>query len=225
MIKAIVTDIEGTTTSLSFVKDILFPYARKNISSYVIQNEAKLEKILDDVRKEEKNLNLSTLAIIDIFLKWMDEDRKATPLKSLQGLIWEAGYKAGDFQGHIYDDAAQALQNWHRSGIKLYIYSSGSVAAQKLLFSHTSKGDLTPLFSGYFDTTTGPKLESESYTKIAQAIDLLPGNILFLSDHPGEIEAANASGMQTILIDREEKEKIQPTVTNFKAIQLEERAA
>lgn len=157
---AIVTDIEGTTSSLSFVKDVLFPYARERIPAYVESHKAKLADILNEVRVIESNSKLTAEQIVPIFLRWMDEDKKITPLKTLQGLIWKAGYDAGELQGHIYDDALVALQAWHDQGLRLYIYSSGSVAAQKLLFGNTLQGDLTPLFSGYFDTTTGRKIEA-----------------------------------------------------------------
>ncbi len=221
MIRAIVTDIEGTTSSLSFVKDVLFPYAAKHLPDYVRRNEKSLGAVLDDVRAIEKNPELSTERIIAVLLRWIAEDRKITPLKTLQGMIWEAGYREGDFQGHVYDDAAEALQRWHAAGIALYVYSSGSVPAQKLLFAHTPQGDLTPLFSGYFDTATGPKLEPESYKKIARSIGFPPHDILFLSDNPGEINAAIAAGMEAILVNRDEGNPKYKTVKNFHAIALD----
>lgn len=201
-IHAIVTDIEGTTSSLSFVKDELFPYARARLGDYVQKHPSKVRDILNQVRVLENNQTLTAEQIVAVFERWMDEDKKATPLKTLQGLIWQEGYQAGELRGHIYEDAADALRRWHAQGLRLYIYSSGSVAAQKLLFGHTDEGDLTPLFSGYFDTTTGPKLESFSYRTIANDINTAPGHILFLSDHAGEISAAQEAGFQTRLIDR-----------------------
>lgn len=225
MIKAIVTDIEGTTSSLSFVKDVLFPYAREHLGGYVRKNEKELNQILNDVRIVEKNQKMSTEDVINTLVRWIDEDRKATPLKSLQGMIWEAGYKAGDFKGHIYDDAIEALQRWKALGINLYVYSSGSVFAQKLLFSHTPKGDLTPLFAGYFDTTIGPKLETTSYKKIIQAIGFAPENIMFLSDNPGETDAAFTAGMQVVLVDRDGQNKSLKSVMNFNDIITQEKAA
>lgn len=202
-IRAIVTDIEGTTSSLSFVKDVLFPYARDHLPAYVRAHESGITGILDQVREIENNASLSGEEIIQVFLRWIEEDRKITPLKTLQGMIWESGFKSGAFKGHIYDDAADALQNWFAQGLKLYIYSSGSIAAQKLLYGYSGRGDLTPLLSGYFDTTTGPKLEADSYKKIAAAIGLPAGQILFLSDHAGEIDAAKIAGYQTVLLDRD----------------------
>lgn len=223
MIRAIVTDIEGTTSSISFVKDVLFPYARKEIPAFVRKNEKQVAGLLDDVRAIEKNPKLSIDGIIATLQRWIDEDQKITPLKALQGLIWHAGYAAGDFKGHIYDDALEGLQRWHAAGIKLYVYSSGSVPAQKLLFAHTPKGDLTPLFSGYFDTSTGPKLEAGSYRKIAKQIGVTANTILFLSDNPQEISAATEAGMETVLVDRENNSP--GSVKNFDQITIQEKAA
>ncbi len=204
MIKAIVTDIEGTTSSLSFVKDILFPYARAQLAEYVhahIQDEA-IQLIQADSSKEVGQ-DLSIEQLIIQLIQWIDEDKKVTPLKSLQGLIWEAGYQKGDFKGHVYQDAVDNLQLWKSKGLSLYIYSSGSVYAQKLLFGHTQYGDLNPLFSGYFDTHIGGKRESSSYAKIADQIGLPAGQLLFLSDIKEELDAAKPVGMQTIWLTRE----------------------
>ena len=204
MIKAIVTDIEGTTSSLSFVKDILFPYARAQLAEYVhahIQDEA-IQLIQADSSKEVGQ-DLSIEQLIIQLIQWIDEDKKVTPLKSLQGLIWEAGYQKGDFKGHVYQDAVDNLQLWKYKGLSLYIYSSGSVYAQKLLFGHTEYGDLNPLFSGYFDTHIGGKRESSSYAKITEEIGLPAGQLLFLSDIKEELDAAKPVGMQTIWLTRE----------------------
>jgi 5-methylthioribose kinase len=141
--------------------------------------------------------------VIATLLRWIGEDRKLTPLKSLQGLIWQEGYDRGELRGHLYEDAAHALRAWHEAGLKLFIYSSGSVLAQRLIFSHTDYGDLTPLFSGYFDTTIGGKLEPDSYRAIAAHIGLPPAAVLFLSDHPGEISAAAIAGMQVTQVCRD----------------------
>ncbi len=202
-IRAIVTDIEGTTSSLSFVKDTLFPYAYKNLPDYVWDNEKKISKILDDVRKEEKNPELNIEEVIEVLLRYIDEDKKITPLKTLQGMIWEEGYKSGELKGHIYDDALAGLRRWKDQAIDLYIYSSGSVPAQKLLFAHTKAGDLNGLFSGYFDTKIGGKKDEESYIKISDEIGVPAHEILFLSDSLDEINAAAAAGMNVIVIDRE----------------------
>jgi len=205
-VKAILTDIEGTTTSISFVKEVLFPFARARLSAFC-QANAELPEVaqaLDAARAAERNFCLSDQGAVATLLRWIDDDIKSPPLKTLQGLIWAEGYAQGELQGHIYPDTAPALRRWHGQGIALYIYSSGSVAAQKLLFGHTAEGDLTPLFSGYFDATTGPKLETASYRRIASLIAVPPSDILFLSDHVGELAAARDAGMRTLCLERGE---------------------
>ncbi|MDO9371816.1 MAG: acireductone synthase [Gammaproteobacteria bacterium] len=204
MIKAIVTDIEGTTSSLSFVKDVLFPYSRARMAEFVRThaNDAAVRKLLDEVSQRVGG-RADDEKIIAQLIQWIDEDKKVTPLKALQGMIWEAGFKQGDFKGHVYEDAVRKLKEWHAQGIKLYVFSSGSVQAQKLLFAYSEYGDLTPLFSGYFDTTVGAKREAESYRKIAQGIGLAPCDILFLSDIKEELDAARAAGMQTVWVLRD----------------------
>lgn len=201
-IRAVVLDIEGTTSSIEFVKDQLFPFARRHITAYVREHETAVSEILDQVRSTEGNADLDTEQLIAVLLRWIDEDRKATPLKTLQGMIWQRGFESGELCAHFYDDAVRALRQWHQRGVPIYIYSSGSIAAQKLLFSHTAYGDLTPLLSGHFDTTTGSKLETRSYQRIAASIGHPAAAILFLSDHALEIQAASAAGMQAILVDR-----------------------
>ena len=204
MIKAIVTDIEGTTSSLAFVKEVLFPYARANLAAYVRLNaaEPQVKKALEESCKEA-GAELDTEQLITQLIQWIDEDKKVTPLKSLQGLLWEAGYQAGAFKGHIYKDAAAHLKAWKAKGLDLYIYSSGSVHAQKLLFTHTEYGDLTPLFSGYFDTHIGGKKDRESYNKIAQQIGIPANQLLFLSDIKEELDAAKAAGFKTVWLTRD----------------------
>jgi enolase-phosphatase E1 len=204
MIKAIVTDIEGTTSSLSFVKEVLFPYARANMADYVRRHakEPRVKTLLEDTCKEV-GAELDTGQLIAQLIQWLDEDKKVTPLKSLQGLIWEEGYQKGDFKGHVYRDAAAYLKAWKAKGLDLYIYSSGSVHAQKLLFAHTEYGDLTPLFSGYFDTHIGGKKDHESYCKIAKQIGIPADQLLFLSDIKEELDAAKAAGFQTLWLTRD----------------------
>ena len=204
MIKAIVTDIEGTTSSLSFVKDVLFPYARANLAEYIRchQDEPQVQRLLDDTCKEV-GTELDTGQLIKQFIAWLDEDKKVTPLKTLQGLIWEAGYHKGDFKGHVYQDAAENLKAWKAKGLDLYIYSSGSVYAQKLLFANSDYGDLSPLFSGYFDTHIGGKKEQTSYCNIARELGIPADQILFLSDIKEELDAAKAAGFQTLWLTRD----------------------
>jgi enolase-phosphatase E1 len=203
-VQAIVTDIEGTTSSLSFVKEVLFPYARQHLGDYVRchAEEDAIVPLLNDVRMAAGE-DLGLEGVIAQLEQWIDEDKKITPLKALQGMVWEQGYRQGDFQGHIYADARDKLAQWQQQGIRLYVYSSGSVYAQKLLFGHTQYGDLNPLFSGYFDTRVGAKVEADAYRHIAQAIGCPAGDILFLSDIEAELDAARAAGMQTRWLVRE----------------------
>lgn len=204
MIRAILTDIEGTTSSLSFVKDVLFPYARRQMKAFVLQHAAEpavaeqLAAIDADVGRK-----LSTEEAVAQLQQWIDEDRKITPLKTLQGMIWEAGYRSGDFTGHVYADAVQRMRAWQAAKVRLYVFSSGSVQAQKLLFSHSDHGDLTPLFSGYFDTTSGNKRDPAAYRTIAAAIGLPAQEILFLSDIVEELDAAQLAGMRTCQLVRD----------------------
>lgn len=204
MIAAIVTDIEGTTSSLSFVKDVLFPYARARMAEFVRTHatDPTVRKELDAVRGLAGK-DLGTEEIVAQLIRWIDEDKKVTPLKALQGMIWEDGYKKGDFKGHVYEDAVRNLRRWLAQGIRLYVFSSGSVQAQKLLFGYSDFGDLTPLFSGYFDTMIGNKREADAYRKIAAAISLPPEEILFLSDIREELDAARAAGMRTLWLVRD----------------------
>ncbi|MBL6985634.1 MAG: acireductone synthase [Methylobacter sp.] len=204
MIKAIVTDIEGTTSSILFVKEVLFPYARANLADYVRShaNDPQVKTLLEDVC-DEVGSELSTGQIIVQLIQWIDEDKKVTPLKSLQGMIWEAGYRQGDFKGHLYPDAAVNLKAWKAGGLDLYVYSSGSVYAQKLLFAHTEYGDLTPLFSGYFDTHVGGKKEQQSYDNIAVQLAIPAQQLLFLSDIKEELDAAKAAGFETVWLTRD----------------------
>lgn len=202
-IRAILTDIEGTTSSISFVKDVLFPYARRALPGFVAARgrEPAVRKWLDAVATENGGLCQDEM-IVEVLQGWIDEDRKHTALKALQGMVWADGYKGADFTAHIYPDAAAALRAWHAAGLPLYVYSSGSVPAQRLFFGHSDDGDLTGLISGWFDTEIGGKREAASYARIAEAIGLAPGEILFLSDVVEESDAAREAGLATVLIDR-----------------------
>ena len=200
----ILTDIEGTTSSISFVKDVLFPYARAKLPAFVRAHgqEPAVRRWLDAVAIEISASACQDAVILEALQGWIDEDRKHTALKALQGMVWEAGYREGDFTAPLYADVAPALRAWHAAGHRLAVYSSGSVPAQKLLFAHTDAGDLTPLFSGFFDTEVGGKREAESYRAIAARLAASPGDVLFLSDVVAELDAARAAGMRTVLLDR-----------------------
>lgn len=206
MIKAIVTDIEGTTSAIDFVHKTLFPYAVEKLPDYVRTNanHPAVMAILKDTANiadlDEQNLE----ALIQQLLNWIADDKKITPLKTLQGLIWAEGYRQGDYQAHMYADAVVKLKEWHQCGIPLYVYSSGSIHAQKLFFEFSEAGNLRPLFSGYFDTTTGPKQETDSYLAIQKALNIPATEIVFLSDVVEELDAATAAGFQTVWIQRQQ---------------------
>ena len=201
--RAILTDIEGTTSSISFIKDVLFPYARNALPGFVAahRDDPDVRRWLDAVAIEHGSI-CSDDIIVETLQGWIDQDRKHTALKALQGMIWEAGYREAEFAAPIYADASFALRRWHEAGLPLHVYSSGSVPAQKLFFGHSDAGDLTPLFSGWFDTEVGGKREAASYEAIADRIGLAPSEILFLSDVVEELDAAGLAGMQTVLVDR-----------------------
>ena len=202
-VSAILTDIEGTTSSISFVKDVLFPYARRALPGFVRdhRDDPDVRRWLDVVATEHGSI-CNDDVIVETLQGWIDQDRKHTALKALQGMIWQAGYRDADFTAHIYPDAAPALRDWHARGYPLYVYSSGSVPAQKLFFGYSDAGDLTPLFSDWFDTEVGGKREADSYRAIAGRIGVPANAILFLSDVVEELDAAREAGLQTRLIDR-----------------------
>jgi enolase-phosphatase E1 len=200
---AVVTDIEGTTTRISFVHDVLFPYARARLPDFLAARAAEPEiaAVLAEVRDLAPGApELATL------LAWMDADAKITPLKTIQGLIWGEGYKSGALHGELYADVTPSLRAWWVGGVRLYVYSSGSEAAQKLLFKHTQEGDLTGLFTGFFDTRVGAKREPASYASIAAAAGLPGAEMLFLSDVGAELDAAGAAGWRTCQLLRPQDE-------------------
>ncbi|HMB56124.1 MAG TPA: acireductone synthase [Arenimonas sp.] len=205
MKKTILTDIEGTTSSISFVKDVLFPYARKALPEFVRRHGGELEvRHWLDAAAVDAGSVCSDDVLIEVLQGWIDSDRKHPALKALQGMIWKSGYEDGEYTAHIYPDAAAALRAWHAGGHALFVYSSGSVPAQKLLFGHSDAGDLRPLFSGYFDTDVGGKRDARSYRNILDALRLSGEQILFLSDVVEELDAAREAGLDTVLLDRRE---------------------
>lgn len=222
-IRAILTDIEGTTSAVSFVFEVLFPYARDHLPGFLREQQAQaaVQEQIAAVRVEAQEPEADLERVIEILLQWIASDRKATSLKALQGMVWEQGYRAGLLKGHVYPDAVQALKDWHAQGLALYVYSSGSIQAQKLIFGCSQAGDLTSLFSGYFDTTSGHKRETSSYQNIAKSIGIAPDQILFLSDVVEELDAARAAGMATIGLAREGGELTgHTTLQSFAEIQL-----
>jgi enolase-phosphatase E1 len=225
-VKFILTDIEGTTTSVQFVYDVLFPYFRENInhlkdltSNTEVQQAFKKTVELSN-ELEGKKLQ-SVEEIIATLLRWSIEDRKITPLKTVQGILWKEGYENGQIKGHVYQDVPEALKCWNDQGLKMGVFSSGSIAAQKLLFGFSEFGDLTPFFSAYFDTTTGGKREIETYRSIASQLSLKASEILFLSDIIEELEAAKEAGFEAIQLVRPGTQKAWPeSVEDFSQINL-----
>jgi len=214
--KFILTDIEGTTTSVSFVYEVLFPYFRENIHKTIELKELKsvqevFSQTIQWVRDTENRTISTPSEIIEVLNQWSQEDKKITPLKTLQGILWEEAYTSGTIQGHVYDDVAPALKRWKEKGIQLGVFSSGSIAAQKLIFGYSVAGDLTPYFSAYFDTSTGGKREAATYQLIAEKLGILASEILFLSDITEELQAAASAGLQTIQLVRDE------TIANWNA--------
>jgi enolase-phosphatase E1 len=203
-VRAVLTDIEGTTSSIAFVKDVLFPYARVHLPRFIEthRGDPDVARWLDATARESGIDDPHSRRVVDTLLRWIDEDRKATPLKALQGIIWKAGYEAGDYKAHVYPEVPAKLREWKARGLKLYVYSSGSVPAQKLFFGHTGAGDLAGLFDGWFDTEVGGKRERGSYLRIAEAVGLPPPAILFLSDIGAELDAARGTGMQVVQLCR-----------------------
>lgn len=201
--KTILTDIEGTTSSISFVKDVLFPFARAALPSFVAEHghEPDVRRWLDQVAAEHGGI-CDDRMIVELLQGWIDADRKHTALKALQGMIWRAGYAEGAYRAHMYPDAPRQLRAWHAAGHPIHVYSSGSVGAQKQFFQFSEAGDLTALLAGHFDTEIGGKREAHSYTRIAAAIARAPHDILFLSDVVEELDAARDAGLGTVLIDR-----------------------
>jgi enolase-phosphatase E1 len=203
MTRGILLDIEGTTTPISFVYDVLFPYARQRMSAYV--NNADLTDLRREYESDVQAGNNPPFWSDDPvpYLHWlMDQDRKSTALKRIQGEIWRNGYSSGELHGKVFDDVPAALRRWHDAGIDIRIFSSGSVLAQQLIFSTTLQDDLTKYLRGYYDTTTGPKTDPQSYTTIAMAFALPASEILFISDVTRELDPARAAGMQTLLCVR-----------------------
>lgn len=226
-LRAVLTDIEGTTSSIDFVHQTLFPYARQHLPAFLAAHaeSADVRTQLDAVAQiEGRSLTLAESS--EVLLRWMAEDRKITPLKALQGLIWKQGYQRGELQGHVYPDTPEYLRRWHAQGLKLYVYSSGSVEAQKLIFGHTAHGDLTPLFSGYFDTRIGAKREVASYAAILRETGHAAGEMLFLSDIGEELDAARSAGLATCQLLRDASARpfpAHPQACDFSAVPVAEQ--
>ncbi len=216
MIAHVLTDIEGTTSSLSFVKDTLFPYAATHLPDYVRTHReeprvrTEVLAVANDTGIDEHDEE----AIIAQLLTWIDQDVKATPLKNLQGLIWQGGYESGDYQAHMYPDAVAWLKARQNEGVNLYVYSSGSVRAQELFFRYSDHGDLRKLFSRHFDTTVGKKDQVESYHAVANQCEINPEQTLFLSDVEAELDAARNADFKTARLLRQQDYGVLPAAVD-----------
>jgi enolase-phosphatase E1 len=208
--KAIVLDIEGTTTPISFVHDILFPFAKTRIAKFVETHFDKLRSEIEQLVGESSKDKTYTVpfdplepgSISTYLMHLIDADRKSTPLKSIQGMIWREGYRSGELVSKVFDDVPPAFERWNTAGVKIAIYSSGSILAQQQLFRYTDHGDLTRFISSYFDTTTGPKRAADSYRGIAHSLGVRPAEIIFVSDVPEELHAASEAGWEVVLCVR-----------------------
>jgi len=218
-VRALLLDIEGTTTPIHFVYNVLFPYARTHVKDYLAAHLSQpsvrtdiaglFEENADDARRGldppliEGPVERLSLDAVEAYVRWlMDHDRKTTPIKSLQGKIWDEGYHRGELRSHVFEDVPPAFKRWREQAKKICIYSSGSVLAQKLLFANTAAGDLTPFISGYFDTNIGAKKDPESYRRIAGKLVLESSTVLFVSDVADELDAAASAGFQTLICIR-----------------------
>jgi enolase-phosphatase E1 len=207
--KYILTDVEGTTTSISFVHETLFPFAKERLVNFVTKHSTRsdVKEILEQTKStalEENQKTINDNEACELLLFWIATDRKHAALKNLQGLIWEEGYASGEIKGHVYKDVLPALKAWSHAGLKLGVYSSGSVKAQHLIFEYSTEGNLRSYFSNHFDTAVGHKREKQSYTNIARELNLPANEILFLSDIKEELDAASDAGMKTIQLVRKD---------------------
>jgi len=201
----VVLDIEGTTSSTWFVHDTLYPYSRARFARWIAAHahEPEVARQLDAVRSLVGRADLDLDGIVAQLGTWLDGDEKVTPLKALQGWIWDEGFAAGELTSHFFPDAIPAMRSWRAAGLRLVIFSSGSVAAQRALFAHTPEGDLLPLLSTHFDTeNAGPKRSPASYAVIARALGEDPRRIVFLSDLTAELDAARQAGWHTVGVVR-----------------------
>lgn len=201
---AVLLDIEGTIGDIAFVRDVLFPFARARMGDVLKArwDDGEIAACVAAAREASGHTLDDPRAAAAQFLAWMDEDKKITPLKALQGIIWREGYASGELKAHLYPDAIDAIRAWAKRDVGVYIYSSGSIEAQKLYAKYSVAGDLSPLIGGYFDTTTGAKGEASSYTKIAAAIGAPASDITFFSDAPAETDAALKAGLNAYRVDR-----------------------
>ena len=219
-------DIEGTVGSIAYVREVLFPYADERMDAFVEENhdDPNVRALLDSAAGEAGVDAGDMAGILAALHRWIANDEKVTALKSLQGLIWQEGYERHGVRSHVYEDAIAAMRRYVADGVELYVYSSGSIAAQRLFFGYSAAGDLLPLLSGFFDTTTGSKAEATSYARIADAIGVEPARIAFFSDNAAELDAAVAAGLQAVQLARPEDGTVaverHPAVKTFDDVAL-----
>ncbi len=228
-LSAVVTDIEGTTSPAAFVSRELYPYSRLRFASWLADHadDPDTTRAVQQVRQLIGEPQAPPSRVVTALNDWLDSDVKITPLKTIQGRIWQAGFAAGDLVAPFFSDVIPALREWHAAGLGLYIYSSGSVAAQRAWFGHTAHGDLQHLLSGHFDTeNAGPKRAAESYRAIAAAIGRDAREVVFLSDLAEELDGARAAGWHTAGVRRRGEPYFDrgvgdhPEVTSFAALDL-----
>jgi len=215
--KAILLDIEGTAMPIDFVHGTLFPYAKARIPGFILDHLGSLKFELEQLAEENGNdreygaeLRPDSANSVSDYLKYLiDQDRPSTPLKSIQGMIWQSGFESGDIVAPVYDDVPAALKRWKSADKNVSLFSTGSILAQQLMFRYTEHGDLTQYISNYFDTNTGQMSDPQSYAKIAEGIDQTPADVLFVSDAVGELDAARTVGLQTSLSVRPGNEPLQ----------------
>jgi enolase-phosphatase E1 len=223
--RAVLVDIEGTTSTIAFVHEVLFPYADEHLDAYVAAHRGEpvvAEALRDAAQLAGLEPGADDAAVLAHLHAWIAEDRKATPLKTLQGLIWAEGFEQTGLRAHVYADAAAGLRRWRGAGLSLYVYSSGSVGAQRVLFANSVHGDLLPLFSGHFDTTVGSKRQAASYRVIADVIGIAVEDVVFLSDVDAELDAARTAGMQTVRLLRPADTPAGATTAHPSAISFDE---
>ncbi len=211
--RLILLDIEGTTSSVSYVFEVMYPFAKEKLPEFLEKNWDS-ERVQAGCNQLAKDVGAGGIdawgddpvvrrtRVVEEANKLIDNDVKATGLKELQGLIWAEGYEAGELKSHLYPDVVPALRKWKEEGLEISIFSSGSIKAQKVFFKHTECGDLSDCLSGHYDTTTGPKKEAQSYNLISSDFGVEPSRVVFLSDVVAELDAARDAGMKTILVKR-----------------------
>jgi len=220
----VLLDIEGTIASQPYVTAVLYSYLRDNLPCYVAARRD--DPVVQEILRDTQALAGDDRDPVETLLGWLAEDRKAPPLKKIQGMVWVDGFETGRLKGHMYDDALAALKRWHAAGVPLWIFSSGSVLSQTLFFANqpVPTGDIRFLFSGHFDTDVGAKVETPSYGRIAAAIGVAPERLLFFSDNPRELVAAAAAGLPVVHVVRAEEGTASdprfPEIASFAEVEL-----